>query len=332
MFLREAASLGSPVDRGRVDPQHVGDGPARISLDLNGQVGDPLARPGNGRPPAALLQGCRVTAGGRTNAGNEVREGAAPGRRRAGLLEVPAHRLDEVGTAEDPLISQEGLAPTPERGNGDPAPVTAPEPAVLPISGFRRILNKPTTDEVQTAALYPSRALPCLLEHLRALDGARAAQGMDLSAASRIHRFSMSVNMCNSGRRPRRPGTPGGPAHSLARSGGGWSSSAARGARRCPGGRCARSRDTDRGPGDSGRPLRGPGSGAALRGAAIASVALLLFAPLFATLYAWTALPSEHWNVLGLTSLVLVGSALAVSWLVAAISAAASITRIPSVF
>ncbi len=65
---------------------------------------------------------------------------------------------------------------------------------VLPISGFRRILNKPVTDETEIAALCPSRVLPCLLEHLRALDGLRAAQGMDLPAASRIHRFPVSVN------------------------------------------------------------------------------------------------------------------------------------------
>jgi hypothetical protein len=61
---------------------------------------------------------------------------------------------------------------------------------------------------------------------------------------------------------------------------------------------------------------------AALRGAAIASVALLLFAPLFATLYVWTSPPTEHWSIPGLTFLVLVGSALAVWWLVAATGAA----------
>jgi hypothetical protein len=74
---------------------------------------------------------------------------------------------------------------------------------------------------------------------------------------------------------------------------------------------------------DSAR-VRAPG-GAALRGAAIASVALLLFAPLFATLYAGTAPPSEHWSILGLTSLVLVGGALAVWRLVAAIGAAVGV-------
>jgi hypothetical protein len=52
------------------------------------------------------------------------------------------------------------------------------------------------------------------------------------------------------------------------------------------------------------------------------SVALLLFAPLFATLYVWTSPSIEHWNILGLTFLVLVGSALAVWWLVAATEAA----------
>lgn len=61
---------------------------------------------------------------------------------------------------------------------------------------------------------------------------------------------------------------------------------------------------------------------AALRGAVIASVGMLLFAPLFATLYVWTSPPAEHWNVLGLTFLVLAGSALAVWWLVALTGAA----------
>jgi hypothetical protein len=61
---------------------------------------------------------------------------------------------------------------------------------------------------------------------------------------------------------------------------------------------------------------------AALRGAAIASVALLLFAPLFATLYILTSPPTEHWNLLGLTLMVLAGSAVAVWWLVAAVGAA----------
>jgi hypothetical protein len=61
---------------------------------------------------------------------------------------------------------------------------------------------------------------------------------------------------------------------------------------------------------------------AALRGAVIASVTLLLFAPLFATFYALTSPPTEHWNILGLTVLMLIGSALAVWWLVAATGAA----------
>jgi hypothetical protein len=60
---------------------------------------------------------------------------------------------------------------------------------------------------------------------------------------------------------------------------------------------------------------------AALRGAAIASVALVLFAPLFATAYIWTSPPNEHWNLLGLTLLLLIGSAVAVWWLAAAIGA-----------
>ena len=55
----------------------------------------------------------------------------------------------------------------------------------------------------------------------------------------------------------------------------------------------------------------------ALRGALIATVALLFFAPLFATVYVWTEPTTEHWNLLGLTFLVLVGSAVAVWRLVA---------------
>jgi hypothetical protein len=61
---------------------------------------------------------------------------------------------------------------------------------------------------------------------------------------------------------------------------------------------------------------------AALHGAAIASVALLFFAPLFATLYVWTEPTTEHWSILGLAFLVLAGSALAVWWLVALTGAA----------
>ena len=61
---------------------------------------------------------------------------------------------------------------------------------------------------------------------------------------------------------------------------------------------------------------------AAIRGAVIASVALVLFAPLFATLYVWTSPPTEHWNIFGLTLLVFIGSVVAVWWLVAATGAA----------
>lgn len=52
---------------------------------------------------------------------------------------------------------------------------------------------------------------------------------------------------------------------------------------------------------------------AAIRGALISSFALLLFAPLFATLYVWTQPVTEHWSILTLTSLILVGSAF-VAW------------------
>jgi hypothetical protein len=75
-----------------------------------------------------------------------------------------------------------------------------------------------------------------------------------------------------------------------------------------------------------GKPLLGARAfapkSAALRGAIIGSLALLLFAPIFATLYVWTEPATEHWDVLGLTLLVLMGSALAVWWLVALTGAA----------
>ena len=56
---------------------------------------------------------------------------------------------------------------------------------------------------------------------------------------------------------------------------------------------------------------------ATLRGGVISSLALLLFAPVFAALYVWTQPTTEHWSFLGFTFLVLVGSVLAVWWLVA---------------
>jgi hypothetical protein len=61
---------------------------------------------------------------------------------------------------------------------------------------------------------------------------------------------------------------------------------------------------------------------AALRGAAIASLALLLFAPFFASLYVWTQPPHEHWSIVSLTLLVLIGSAFVIWWLVALVGAA----------
>ena len=61
---------------------------------------------------------------------------------------------------------------------------------------------------------------------------------------------------------------------------------------------------------------------AALRGAAISSLALLLFAPLFATVYVLTQPATEHWDFVGLTLLLLVGSAFVIWWLVALIGAA----------
>jgi hypothetical protein len=76
-----------------------------------------------------------------------------------------------------------------------------------------------------------------------------------------------------------------------------------------------------------GKPLLDPARvggprSAALRGAVIGSLALLLFAPLFASLYVWTQPAIEHWSLLSLTFLVLVGSAFVIWWLVALIGAA----------
>ena len=56
---------------------------------------------------------------------------------------------------------------------------------------------------------------------------------------------------------------------------------------------------------------RGPGA-AALRGAGIASVALLFFAPLFAVAFSWTT--AGQTGILGLTVLVLVFSFLGLWW------------------
>jgi hypothetical protein len=61
---------------------------------------------------------------------------------------------------------------------------------------------------------------------------------------------------------------------------------------------------------------------AALRGTAIGSAALVLFAPMFAAVYVWTSPPTEHWSIPGLALLVLLGSIVTVWWLVAAIGAA----------
>ena len=67
-----------------------------------------------------------------------------------------------------------------------------------------------------------------------------------------------------------------------------------------------------------GKPLLDPACirrprSAAIRGALIASFALLIFAPMFAILYVWTQPPTEHWDVVNLTLLILVGSAV-VAW------------------
>ena len=76
-----------------------------------------------------------------------------------------------------------------------------------------------------------------------------------------------------------------------------------------------------------GKPLLDParvcGAGsAAVRGAGIGTLALLLFAPLFSTLYVLTQPATELWSILGLAFLVLVGGFLAVWWLVALTGAA----------
>ena len=64
-----------------------------------------------------------------------------------------------------------------------------------------------------------------------------------------------------------------------------------------------------------------PGS-AALRGAVIGSLALLLYAPLFATVYVLTQPATEHWDIASLTFLMLVGSAFVIWLRVALIGAA----------
>jgi hypothetical protein len=62
---------------------------------------------------------------------------------------------------------------------------------------------------------------------------------------------------------------------------------------------------------------------AAFRGAGIASLALLLFAPLFAGLYVWTQAPHEQWSFLNLTLLLLIGSVFVIWWLAALVGAVA---------
>lgn len=63
-------------------------------------------------------------------------------------------------------------------------------------------------------------------------------------------------------------------------------------------------------------------SSAALRGAVIGSLALLLYAPLFATVYVLTQPTTEHWDIASLTFLMLVGSAVIIWLRVALIGAA----------
>ena len=61
---------------------------------------------------------------------------------------------------------------------------------------------------------------------------------------------------------------------------------------------------------------------AAIRGATIASFALLLYAPLFAIIYVCTQPATEHWSIPGLTILILMGSALT-AWIRIALTGAA---------
>jgi len=61
---------------------------------------------------------------------------------------------------------------------------------------------------------------------------------------------------------------------------------------------------------------------AVLWGAFIASFALMLFAPLFTTLYGWTQPAFEHWTVVSLTLFILMGSAL-IAWFKVALTGAA---------
>jgi hypothetical protein len=76
-----------------------------------------------------------------------------------------------------------------------------------------------------------------------------------------------------------------------------------------------------------GKPLLDPARvcrarSAAIRGAGIGTLALLLFAPVFSTLYVLTQPATEHWSILPLTFLVLIFGSLAVWWLVAVTGAA----------
>ena len=74
-----------------------------------------------------------------------------------------------------------------------------------------------------------------------------------------------------------------------------------------------------------GRPLsKGTltsGTGAALWGAVIASLALVFFAIAFASLYVVTEPPNEHWDLAGLVMIILIGATVAVWWIVALVGA-----------
>ena len=63
-------------------------------------------------------------------------------------------------------------------------------------------------------------------------------------------------------------------------------------------------------------------SSTALRGAVIGSLALLLYAPLFATVYVLTQPATEHWDITSLTFLILIGSVFVIWIRVALIGAA----------
>jgi hypothetical protein len=64
------------------------------------------------------------------------------------------------------------------------------------------------------------------------------------------------------------------------------------------------------------------GPAAAIWGVAIASLALVFFAIAFSFLYVATQPPNEHWRIAGLMLIILIGSVVAVWWILALVGAA----------